>query len=179
MIEEFGPEAVEHICRILPLVTSIDDWENAFDVVLGKQVDEVMAEYATYPICDQQQYRARLGECDGDVDVVYDGDETVFAVNVDCSDERVLGPVGDKSIAIRRVWFTEDAVAEVMVRSGNDPGSAGRFMSQECVPCSESPQVFEKMEGPDIYPFRAGMHEFIFWEDLDVTVPMIVRVGPP
>jgi hypothetical protein len=177
LFEEFGPEAVRELCQIMPEETTIADWENAFDVVLGKRVDEVLAEYEAYPVCVPHQYRARLGECNGEADVTYDGREVYFAVASDCSDERALGPIGDSSITVRRVWFAEDSIVNVSVRLGNTLlGDGHYFISQECAPCSEEPQINDSSH---FSWFRAGMHEFIFMSDLADTEPIIVRLADP
>jgi hypothetical protein len=46
-------------------------------------------------------------------------------------------------------------------------------MTQECKPCSENPEVHEWSKLP-VYWLSAGMHEFIFWLEVDATDPIIV-----
>jgi hypothetical protein len=180
LFEEYGPEVVKDICQIMPEFTTIADWENAFNVVLGKRIDEVLAEYEAYPVCDPHQYRERQTECDGEADVIYDGHETYFAVDVDCADERALGPIGDSTTVIRRVWFTEDFHVQISFTSGNSQGKTRYFLTQECVPCSEEPQVHQwDSHTLPFYWFRAGMHEFIFSSDIEATDPIIVRMAHP
>jgi hypothetical protein len=182
LIEEFGAEVIEDLCYAVPVyANTLDDWDNAFSQVLGLQLAEVLTKYEAYPLCTQQQYRARLWECQGEADVTYAGgdQETTFEVEVNCSDERMLGPMGNRAITTRRVWFPEDALAHIQVTETGIPGAlAGVFMSQECAPCSAAPQVYQSDGLPPIYSFRAGMHEFIFFVPLDATVPLTVRIAP-
>lgn len=179
LMEEFGSEAVKELCYAIPFNNTMMDWDQAAEEVLGLSLPELLALYETYPLCTQQQYRARVWECAGQPDVTYTGEELTFYVDSECESERVLGPVSDKAIAVRRVWFTEDITAQIVVLQQDPPGQLDLFMTQECAPCSAGPQVYRTDGLPPIYPFRAGMHEFIFAFELDATGPLEVYIGPP
>lgn len=84
-----------------------------------------------------------------------------------------------KAFAIRRVWFPEDELVTIMVLQADPPGQLRFFMTQECAPCSAEPQVYRTDGLPPIYPFRAGMHVFIFSFPLDQTQPLEVRMKHP
>jgi hypothetical protein len=181
LVEEFGFQAIEDLCRAIPIYSIFDqdDWEVAVENVLGLTLDELLAMYENYPLCTQQQYAARAWECAGEPDVVYTGEKTTFYVETDCASQRVMGPMGGKALTTRRVWIPEDGYVVITHVQTDPPGHLRSFMTQECVPCSAEPQVFRADGLPPIYPFRAGMHEFIFSFDLDQTEPLEMRLDPP
>jgi hypothetical protein len=180
LVEEFGFEAIHDLCRAVPFYSSThEDWERAAQKILGLTLDGMLAMYENYPLCTEQQYAARTWECAGEPDVIYMGEKMTFYVETNCANERVMGPIGGKALTIRRVWFPTDGLVEVMVWQADPLDQLRLFMTQECVPCSAEPQVFRTDGLPPYYPFRAGMHEFIFAFDLDQTEPLEVRLGPP
>lgn len=180
LIEDYGVDAVRGLCEAIPFENSRADWELAVSEVIGGELDQLLAAYESYPTCTQHQYRARLWECAGEPDVTYNGEpELTFELVAACADERVLGPIGGWAIVTRRVWFPEDQLASVTTVSDSGSIPLTTFMSQECAPCSAEPQVFVNDGQPPIFPFNAGMHEFIFFVEPDAEEPLTVRISQP
>ncbi len=181
LVEEFGFLAIEDLCRAIPVHSIFDqeDWDRATRQVLNLSLDELLEMYEKYPLCTQQQYAARAWECAGEPDVTFMGEDLTFHVETNCADERVIGPMGGKAITTRRVWFPEDTQIYVQVLRTDSSGEWGRYMIQECAPCSAEPGVFWNLTPLVYYPMHAGMYDFIFLFGLDQTAPLEVNIGPP
>jgi hypothetical protein len=161
LVERYGSHAVVELCRMLPKGSDLAAWDAASRAVLDSSLDDLIADYYEYPECRQPQYRARLWECPGEPDHVFSAEEPVVEFTADCADPRAMNSRPGKVVVTRRVYMPEAILGKVSVVAGEGGVALGRFMSQECAPCSADPQVFRDLDGLPIYSFRPGMHEFV------------------
>lgn len=171
LVENFGPEAVMKLCRSLPRSSSLAQWDVAAHRVLGSSLDQLLADYAVYPVCSGQQLRARLWGCRGEPDFTFSPEDPFLAVVGGCSDTHATNAAwGDAGNAVlhRLVYFPEDTWVEVSARSLGESGTDAMYVTQECVSCSEDPQVFVELDDVDIQFYEAGLHEVsVFFDKRD------------
>jgi hypothetical protein len=178
LVERFGGPAVARLCRALPRKSTSAHWDAAARKVLDRSLDQVLAEYATYPVCSSEQIRARLWVCDGKPDFVFSPEDGTFTVDAGCLDPRATnaawGDVGD-AVIHRLVYFPEDAWVEVSARSVGTSGKGATFVSQECAPCSADPQMLVGLDDVDLQFYRAGFHEVSVFFDRRDTISLTMK----
>jgi hypothetical protein len=179
LLETYGPEAVMALCERIPVYHDIEDWEAAVPELLGVKLTELLAEYDQYPVCSRQQYRARLWECDGEPDAVADAtQDVVFEVALDCSDPGTIGPLHNRAVATRRIYFPEAMRTGIFItdETGQDPRLD--FNLQECAACSADPDIFTSADLTVVFNFRAGMYDLILFGELDQPQKLTIRLEP-
>jgi hypothetical protein len=179
LLETYGPEAVTALCERIPFYHAIEDWEAAVPELLGVELPELLAEYEQYPVCSRQHYRARLWECDGEPHAVADpAQDVVFEVALDCSDPGTIGPLHNRAVATRRIYFPEAMRTGIFItdETGQDPRLD--FNLQECAACSADPDIFTSADLTVVFNFRAGMYDLILFGELDQPQKLTIRLEP-
>lgn len=179
LAEKYGIEAVVELCAAMQFESTRQDWERASSMVLGVSVDELLANYAKYPSCTQQQYRARLMECSGDIDhVIEPGMTTEFSVEMDCRDEHVIGPVDGQMIVIQQIQVEQPLYA--LVEVSNDAGlyPVDVVASQACKPCSANPRLNGNVHPTVWFALDAGRHALMFYLPADQVDTFNVKITP-
>jgi hypothetical protein len=179
LTERFGIDAVVDLCAELDFYATRADWEQASESVLDVDLDRLLLAYAEYPPCSIQQYRARLMECGGDIDsIVEPGSTTEFSVNMDCSDEDVIGPINGQMIAIRQVWVEEPIYAHVRVENADGLYPPQVLATQACAPCSDKPRLNGNVHPTVYFALEAGLHAFLFYLPADQVDSFDVTITP-
>jgi len=179
LVETYGVDAVVELCQAVPIFNETADWERAFEAVFDTSLAALLNSYAEYPLCTPQQYRARLMECRGEIDITVDPyDNTAFSVVMNGDQDDIIGPLDGKMIAIRRVWVEEFTYALVTLRTqaGSIPRNA--MASQQCVPCSAKPQVNASIDPSLTFVLPAGRHAFFFYRHVDHSDVFDVTIVP-
>lgn len=180
LIENHGPKAVIELCNAIPRKSTISQWTAAIQKTLGTSLDMLIADYAEYPQCNHQQLRARLWGCAGVPDVAFSTDSDHYIVDSGCADPQTTNSgsyLGD-ALLLRRVYFEQDTWVEISARSLGDSGTGATYVSQECAPCSEDPQVLVELDDVDVQLFRAGLHEVSVFFDRRDPIRLSMRALP-
>jgi hypothetical protein len=174
LTESYGVAAIVDLCQAVGPADTRQAWEDGVARALSVSLDQLLTQYQAYPLCHQQQLRARAWECGGEIDHVFTEHDKRFAVEeVGCSDPRAVNVVAGRrrDVALRRlVSFPEPMIVSVNA----DPGVI--FITQECGPCSAQPQVQQAASAQrKLFSFRPGVHEIIaiFNKDEQVSFEMI------
>ena len=179
LIEEYGPELLVELCKAVPYYNTLEHWRSAVPEVLGLELNELLAEYETYPRCHRQQYRARLWECTGPAHVSADPEqEVVFEVELDCAAEGVLGPYGDSMVATRRVAIPEAGSYRFEFFDSTGEEVFPDFNLQECAACSEIPDVFANTELGNVYAFNVGVYDLLIYADEAYAETLTIHIIP-
>lgn len=171
LIENYGPESVVELCEALPREPAMERWEEAIPATLGITLDQLLADYESYPQCSYPQMRARLWGCSGPADFTFTAKGDEFVVEAGCEDPQatnaVYGSIGD-ALLLRRVYFTEDRRVRVWAESLGTSGTGATVVTQECAACSEDPDVEVGNSEAGARLYRAGMHEVsVFFDKRD------------
>ncbi|PRP93071.1 hypothetical protein ENSA5_45630 [Enhygromyxa salina] len=179
LVESYGSEAVAALCEAIPFDNAIEDWEDATRAVLGVELQDLLDDYGSYPLCHNQQYRARLGECGGEPDATADPDEeVVFEVSMDCSDPGTIGPLRSHTVATRRIWFPEEMRTGVFIVGEDGEAATLDFNIQQCAPCSAEPDLYTSTDLTTVFNFRAGMYELILFAEPEQSQTLTIRLAP-
>ncbi len=199
LLEDYGIEGVRDLCEIVPFEASLADWDAATRSVLGTPLADVLADYASYPVCQHHGYRARLTDCAGEPDVVVSPDEeTVFSLRVGCDEPEAVGERDGMVTVVKRVHADVPGWYKVVVEESNDtpkdPTLDVKLVLEQCAPCSEEPYVDEVTERPPAsfpsactwvesprecgYRQLAGTHAFIFFLPAELEREVTVRIVP-
>jgi hypothetical protein len=182
LVETYGIEAVIDLCRDIPWGGSREDWEYAVQDILGLNVDELLAVYADYPLCSRQQYRARLLECNGEVDLTLGADApTHFRVAMDCASKGTIGPINGQVVAIVRVRVEQNMWASVWIETDDGAVPRRALSTWECAACSAKPRNNASVVGiepPANFRLRKGLHSFLFFRPVNRPETFNVTITP-
>jgi hypothetical protein len=192
LVETRGIEAFTELYQQVPDDPSLADWQRSVTEVYGVTLDGLLAEYEYYPLCSDQQYRAKLWGCDGEPDYVFSprvGDNlgpasrsvglaapasgAVYEFEADCSDPRAMNWITDGILITRLVQFTEGTQIQAKVEIDGEPVSGPVFMAQECLPCLEYPLIIAETtdEWTFVYPGN-----YIIMLTLDASVGSSIKL---
>ncbi|WP_165704201.1 hypothetical protein, partial [Enhygromyxa salina] len=179
LFEEYGPESVAGLCDEMPYLTTLDDWREAIPKVLDVEFSELLSAYEQYPRCHHQQYRARLWECAGEPDAIADPNgEVVFDIDMDCAANGVIGPLGSRIVATRRLWFPEEMRTGVFIRGEDGEDAELDFNVQACAACSEHPHLYADTGLTTVFNFSPGMYELVVYAGSDFSESLSVHLEP-
>jgi hypothetical protein len=178
----YGIQAVADLCREIPWGGTREDWEYAVQDILGLTVDELLAVYADYPLCSKQQYRARLLECNGEVDLTLGADApTHFRVVMDCASKGTIGPINGQVVAIVRVRVEQNMWASVWIETDDGAVPRRALSTWECAACSAKPRNNASVVGiepPANFRLRKGLHSFLFFRSVNRPETFNVTITP-
>ncbi|PRQ05807.1 hypothetical protein ENSA5_01270 [Enhygromyxa salina] len=97
LVFEFGLEEVLTLCAMTPKGSTRGEFDDAALSTIGVGLDELLASYASYPICSEQEDRAKLWECSREpVVALGPGDEYLFEIDASCAHPNAVGPGGSR-----------------------------------------------------------------------------------
>jgi hypothetical protein len=196
LLEAHGVAGVQGLCTSLNagVAADLEDWDRATRDVLGRSLDELLADYADYPICTHHQYRARLTDCAGEPDVVVGSTETTeFSFRFACDEPEVIGEAGGTMMRVERILVETPGYYEVEIDDG-DVEQKVAVIHEQCAACSEVPLTGRIVDGTPYpagthcvwatspeecgYQALSGMHAFVFFLDEGLDRDVTVRITP-
>lgn len=176
--ETYGRRFVE-LCEALPHEPTMDQWDDASRSVYGLSLEELLADYESYPLCSYSQLRAKLWNClSSDFQFWAVGDE--YVVETGCDDPEATNTSWNEEEAVltRRIFVPKEMkirVSSDAIGHGPDP----IHIIQQCGRCSEDPEVFvENTDNPfgdKVRTYRGGLYEVSVVFDKDVNVRLAIE----
>lgn len=196
ILESYGIDGFSRLCRssIRDGAPTLDAWDAATRSALGLTLEQVLADYAAYPECNQHQTRLRRTECDGDPDVIVSASEpTFFSFRFACDEPEVVGDADGRMRRVLQVHVPVPGTYSIAVDDGSEVGSrAVVALHEQCLACSESPisAAFADVDltGPPCAwiesPTECGEHQlggdhvFVFFLEGDLERDVEMRIYP-
>lgn len=187
LAETYGLNAVVKLCERLPAQPTIEQWDTATRAAIGITLEQLLADYDSYPQCSYSQMRAKLWGCQGPEDLELYAKGQSYTIESDCNDPHATNAGGGPGDAtLRRLLFVPwDLLIDVKVyalpdRQGPEPA----YVITQCAACSEDPDVFVDVtshpQSGNLHVLRAGYHEVTVFFDRRDRVALrlsVVAVG--
>jgi hypothetical protein len=138
LAHEYGLKAAADLCRAAPFGTDEVGFDAAIREVLGTSFEELVTAYQAYPVCPEEQDRAKVFECGREPDFVV-GPGTVgdAYIDVDCDDLRSVGSRDGYFSMSYSVRLLESATYSFGFRESDAPLDGASFRLEQCASCGD------------------------------------------
>jgi hypothetical protein len=163
LVHTYDLETVIDLCAAVPEGSSLEDFDIASTDLLGTTLAQLLEDYATYPVCDGLQDRAKIYECGRPVVAeVGTADVASFKVPASCASIEAVGPVDERFHISKQVRLLDEGYYSIDLIAMNAPSLHLRV--EHCASCADDPEY--KSPDSSIHWFLPGDYT------LDISLPL-------
>ncbi len=127
-------------------------------LAFGMSYEEVLADYAEYPLCPQSEFRWPITECDVGSRIPAVNGGWFFDMEVDCSKETVIGPRVSEFWSVYTLDVPEGG--DYVVTVFGEEGDFGRVSVNHCSPgCAPDRDLEVQIRKSEVVTLRGGRYQ--------------------
>ena len=182
LVQRFGVGAVLEVCRASGRSPSAAYLSDTMDAIFGETTAELLADFEPElgSSCDRSKdfqsrvYTCGVAEAAPDIGLV--GEEGVeLRYEIDCANERVIGPLHDRIWIVERLDLDQDADWQLWMESDDADISDVTLTISGCEPCSYTRVFGGEFIGPE--PLDADRYWLEVNAPADFVGTVVVRIN--
>jgi hypothetical protein len=163
LVHAYDLETIISLCAAAPKGSSPEEFDIALMEILDRNLAQLLADYATYPLCNGLQDRAKIFECSRPVSAeVGTGDVVSFTIPASCASSAAVGPNDGRFHISKQVRLLDEGNYTIDVMS--TVALQLYFNFEHCASCADDPKF--KSPGEIVEWFLPGDYA------LDLSLPL-------
>lgn len=173
LVHAYELRTVIELCAAVPKGSSRVDFDAASVDLLGKDLTQLLDDYASYPLCNGLQDRGKVFECGRPpVAEVRLGEIVSFSIDASCASAEAVGPSDGRFHVSKQVRLLEEGDYSIDITPAVETNFELRF--EHCASCADDPDY--KSPGRYVQPFLPGDYTLGLWIPLDYDGQLTIHV---